>query len=514
MKNLLLLPGLAILLATCQSSATEQGAKLAAQHCQRCHLLPDPQQLSRAAWRQVMPRMAPYLGWWYDQEQQRYLPMPTEVYEKIRHWGTVAAQPIIPAEELDQLNQYFLQLAPERLDSAAYQPITAALPGFQAQPLPPAAAPPVTILVQGQASRAGFWQFDGGGQWLKWHGPDLRATDSLPAPRFTIHLLPEAQPGSWLLTSMGTFNPSDLSVGGIYRLTKPANSPAKLVQLVDSLYRPVHTEQADLDQDGQPDLVVCEFGANVGRLAWYGRQADGRYVRHVLDPQPGACRSQTLDWDGDGDLDIVAIFGQGREGVFYYQNQGGGQFVARPWLQFPAAHGSNHFELADFNADGRLDLLCTNGDNADFPHFPIWLKPYHGVRIFINQGQDQFREHYFFRLNGAGKALARDFDQDGDLDIAAIAYFPDPARQPGEGFVYLQNQGGMLFRPFTFPGQADGWWLVMDAADYDLDGDPDLLLGSALTNMPVVSPGQRQQWIEQKLPGLVLWNQARPAIQQ
>ncbi len=37
--------------------------------------------------------------------------------------------------------------------------------------------------------------------------------------------------------------------------------------------------------------------------------------------------------------------------------------------------------------------------------------------------------------------MARDFDGDGDLDLAVIAFFADYPKQPEEGFVYLENTG-------------------------------------------------------------------------
>ncbi|WP_431214812.1 FG-GAP-like repeat-containing protein [Puia sp. P3] len=89
-------------------------------------------------------------------------------------------------------------------------------------------------------------------------------------------------------------------------------------------------------------------------------------------------------------------------------------------LRWPPSYGSSYFELADFNGDGFADIVYTCGDNADFS--PV-LKPYHGVYIYLNDGHNSFRPWYFFPINGCYKAVARDFDGDGDLDLAAIAFF-------------------------------------------------------------------------------------------
>ena len=81
-------------------------------------------------------------------------------------------------------------------------------------------------------------------------------------------------------------------------------------------------------------------------------------------------------------------------------------------------------------------------------------------------------------MDGCYKAIARDFDGDGDLDLAAIAYFGDFKRRPEAGFIYLENEGGMQFKPFTLPEAEMGRWLVMDAGDVDGDGKIDLVLGN------------------------------------
>ena len=106
------------------------------------------------------------------------------------------------------------------------------------------------------------------------------------------------------------------------------------------------------------------------------------------------------------------------------------------------------------------------------------LKAYHGIRLYRNQ-KEGFKEQFFFPLNGAFKAIPGDFDMDGDLDIAAISYFPDYNDNPQESFVMLWNQGGYKFTAETFPHSYQGRWLTMDAGDLDGDGDLDIVLGAA-----------------------------------
>ena len=198
---------------------------------------------------------------------------------------------------------------------------------------------------------------------------------------------------------------------------------------------------------------------------------------------------------------------QALESMFVFTGDGKGHFTKHLIFQKQPSWGHSGFELADFNRDGLMDLLVTNGDNADFSTSPT--KPYHGIRIYLNRGNLRFEEAWFFHLNGAYKAIARDFDGDGDLDIAAISFFPDYDRSPRESFVYLENQGGWRFRASTFRECISGRWLTMDAGDLDGDGDDDLVLGS-LVKMPTPVPDfLKKTWDEQGPSVMILKNNLR-----
>ena len=286
--------------------------------------------------------------------------------------------------------------------------------------------------------------------------------------------LEQSSDGSLGFTFVGNMNPNVFKEGS-FVVAKPQGTDSfKMSQRIDNLARPVHAAMADLNADGQQDAVVCSYGYYAGDLAWYEFN-NGKPVKHLLLADPGAQYVVVRDLNNDQHPDIAVLMGQAREGVYFFLNDGHGQFTQKQVLAFPPVYGSSSFELVDFNSDGLLDILYTNGDNADYS---IILKPYHGVRLYVNQGENNFKPAYFFPMPGASKALARDFDGDGDLDIAAISFFYDEKAKPNRGFVYLQNDKNFKFSPYATTKTDAGRWLVMDSQDYNRDGRLDIMLGS------------------------------------
>jgi len=270
------------------------------------------------------------------------------------------------------------------------------------------------------------------------------------------------------------------------------------------LVRPVYTAAAALVEPGRTDLLVCSYGNNDGRLAWYAPHGPDKYGEEIVFERPGSLKSVIVDANHDGKPDIVVLTAQAKEGLFLHLNKGQGEFAEKPLIQQPPAWGYNYFELADFNGDGHPDILTVNGDLGDFACPP---KKYHGLRIYLNDGNWNFKAAWFYPLNGACKAVAADFDGDGDLDLAAIAFYPDYEKSPEESFVCLENQGGLKFKAQTFPDSARGRWLVMEAGDLDGDGDRDIILGGAYKVSFQAPEAYLKRWEKEGPSLLILRNQ-------
>ena len=185
---------------------------------------------------------------------------------------------------------------------------------------------------------------------------------------------------------------------------------------------------------------------------WF-RPSGGRAVLAETGTQPhftklpirevaGAIQATVGDFNADGWPDLMVLFAHADEGIWLFLNDQKGGFTEQNLLRFPSVYGSTSFQLVDFNKDGRLDILYTCGDNSDYSKV---LKPYHGLYIYLNQGNFRYRQAYFYPINGCTKAVATDFDQDGDLDIATIAFFADFNTIRRKVVCFLSNKS-----PFSF----------------------------------------------------------------
>jgi hypothetical protein len=460
---------------TVPDSNIERGQMLAATYCQSCHLLPDPSLLDANSWEAgVLPAMGPRLGI-FNFGFQKY---PSFKNDRNVDKDYYPSKPMVSMQDWQYILDYYTSLAPDTLPAQQRKEnILQAKDLFEPRWPQNESRIPNTCFVKIDTTQLPrqLLLSDVVNKNLYWLDAQLKPTDSIKSLAAVVDAEINAQ--EILTCNIGNINPNNAKLGSLSRIAVGNNrQPMPDTNFnVQQLARPVQVSSADFNKDGKADLLVCEFGNLAGALSWMENKGNQQYERHVIRAFPGAIKAYVRDVNKDGLPDIWALFAQGEEGIFLFTNKGNGQFESKEVLRFPSVYGSSYFEMADFNKDGFPDILYTCGDNADFS--PV-LKPYHGVYIFLNDGNNHFTQKYFFPMHGCFKAMASDFDGDGDLDIAAISFFSDYATHPEESFIYLENKGKLDFQPYTIPGTQLGRWLTMDLGDLDGDGSPDIVLGN------------------------------------
>ena len=249
---------------------------------------------------------------------------------------------------------------------------------------------------------------------------------------------------------------------------------------------------ADFDRDGDLDLYVLNYGANV----FYRNNGDGTFTditkRTGLGDVRWSLSAPWFDCDGDGDLDVYVTnylqYDKGKFRSFYpaagypgplsysgqpdalYRNNGNGTFTnvtKAAGLLNPNGRGMSA-TVADLNNDGHLDIYVTNDGMANC--------------YYRNTGKGTFKNEALITglafgeggqgVSSMGPAVG-DVDRDGRLDI----YVPDM------GYGCLLMNRGKFFEDRTAEsklavvcGQYTGWGGLL--LDYDNDGYLDVFIAN------------------------------------
>ncbi len=460
-----------MVLFSCSGNEQEQkeltGKQLALSACSSCHAYPGPELLPQEQWKNVLPHMGLRLGI----ESAEHDPFPgfnMEETQRILSANVFPDEQVLDDSLWQKLEAYFLENAPDSLDTP-----------LQEHPIQPGIFKPVLPeLSIGGAPFISMVKFDelgslnladrSGNLLLINEDLQIEKHTFFPKPVIDVSVIDKEQA---FVLSIGELYPNDKRTGAVGSFDRMSFSTPSLV--LDNLPRPVQFARGDIDADGLEDLLICNFGNYVGDLSYYRNTGSG-YEQRRIKSAPGATRAFLYDVDGDSDLDVIALFAQGDEGISIFYNEVV-KFRERRILRFNPLYGSNDMVLQDMDGDGDLDIILSNGDNGDHS---ITLKPYHGIRIFLNDGEWNFTESNFHPLYGSSKVRVADFDMDGDMDIIAASYFPDSRNGLGQSIVLLINKGNLQFDPYSVEGADQGRWMVMDTGDFDKDGDVDVVLGS------------------------------------
>ena len=460
--------------------------------CSTCHVVPSPQILPRDSWRTVLYEMAGII------------------------MANVGAPKGAPPASLDfdveQLTHYYEERAPRELPAPEPWPAPDAPARFVRHPMRLGASVPLASRpAMPFVANARFFDLDGAGR-LQVVAVDMTSGLVMVGdprnPEAGLRVIANAgNPAhvepvdldrdglmDLVVADLGDVPPEDHLKGRVLWLKRQGDGTYATIVLARGLPRVADVEAVDVDGDGDTDLIVAAFGwrseggifllENVAK-----KGASPSFVRREIDSRPGTIHVPVVDLDGDGRPDFVALLAQHYESVEFFRNEGKGRF--RPEVLHKAPHpswGSSGLQLVDFDKDGDLDVLVTNGDMLD----DFLLKAYHGIRWLENKGGLRFEDHDLANLPGVHRALAADLDGDGDLDVVAGAYVrfkvgngPPRSRPDLASLVWLEQEKPGQWKRHTLEQGAHH--LTLDVADYDQDGDLDIVVGNfAIDGAPFV----------------------------
>jgi enediyne biosynthesis protein E4 len=242
---------------------------------------------------------------------------------------------------------------------------------------------------------------------------------------------------------------------------------------------------ADVNGDGLDDFYLCGAKAQPGQLVMGSQQA---LFGKTASQQPAfeqdfLCEdadARFFDADGDGDADLFVVSGGGeyREGAEQlrdrlYLNDGKGNFTKKTG-EWPAANGACAVP-ADFNGDGATDLFL--GSRSVPGSFGLKPKSF----IYLNDGKGNFR----------------DATPEICPEIQTVGMVTSAVWLPRERLLVIAGEWMPVTTvDFSQPKPAvrqlphsQGLWNTLAAADFDGDGDDDLLAGNlGLNSVFTASP--------------------------
>jgi len=287
---------------------------------------------------------------------------------------------------------------------------------------------------------------------------------------------------------------------------------------------PISVKAADLDGDGDPDVMAVWQGTRIG---WWENLGGGSFgaLQVVTNgfggPNSFASALHMADLDGDGDIDVVAAAAE--DLVWLENTNGAGSFVVNPIGTTVLA--LTELSVVDVDGDGDPDILVLAGnpllgwhENIDglgtFTAIQVIDPTLSTLRTDIDaadfDGDDDidllqgstnsiawyegerglgFGERQL--ISSSGSSSLRVANVDGDAD-------PDFISGVGDRIDWFENtdgNGGFVRRPVA-EGYADGIF-DLDVADFDGDGDPDVV-ASAFDLTSLSNRADKIVWFENR----------------
>ena len=310
------------------------------------------------------------------------------------------------------------------------------------------------------------------------------------------------------ISANSTITLSQRDAKDIQQPKKPVNKPTLLTEInINSFIEHRENSYSDFDYEGLipkmlsqegPSLAVADIN-NDGNEDFYigggSKQSGTLYLNlgngNIKQSNQKSFESHSdfedtasifFDANGNGQMDLLVGSGGNEFGqeqnykVRLYLNDGNGNFKVSN-QDFPSTRNNISVLAAnDFDNDGDMDVFV--GSRSVVGTYGI--NPEH---LFLeNMGDGTFKdstEKIAYALNDAGMitdAIWVDIDGDSKKDLVTVSEWDTPK--------IFKNNGRRLIKQESALDNMYGMWNVVEAADLDNDGDPDLILGNQGNNTP------------------------------
>jgi hypothetical protein len=234
-----------------------------------------------------------------------------------------------------------------------------------------------------------------------------------------------------------------------------------------------HLSVGDINKDGFPDVAVSVY-IGAGGFSTKGRVKVYLNSNGTLSSNPSWLSGDSMytfscafgDADNDGDLDLAVACGESYEqrserNRIYYNNNG--TLNTMPGWTSNEIGYSYDVTWADFNNDGRLDLIFANERGPN--------------KMYLNYGDSIGRSAYWTSTDAsqyANSIFAADVNNDSYIEVAVS----DNNQLGGTGKfkIYMNNSGTLATTPI-WSSAWSGYGSGINLADIDFDNDVDLIGG-------------------------------------
>jgi len=249
---------------------------------------------------------------------------------------------------------------------------------------------------------------------------------------------------------------------------------------VTAVGQPARLSVVDLDRDGALDLVVLDETALSPRLMAFKGDATFPSIFGTA-PYPVALGTSTLprglatgDFTSEGRVDLVTAR-YDSSAVVVVRNESGSTCALSSFgdapRSYPAGDGPQAGAAADFDRDGRQDLVVANNLG--------------GTIAVLRAAPGGYGAPSTYAVSPAPRGVATaDFDFDGNADVVAVTG-ANPGRVkllPGDGTGLLDDSGG-------FSIDLGNNLAAVAVGDFDGDGGPDVAVASEGSDQVFVLPG-------------------------